>query len=215
MNDLDFWLDGITSEYIINQLRNDTYEEYERKLASDLFDSTDHVAELGGAIGYVAHKLAPHVKSWTTVEANPYVYQKLVRNCLIGPNKGMGITPLFGAVSTQTLGMAHLNIRDEYWTSSLSNYKNQYSHVIDVVKVPALAFNMITADKTAIMCDIEGAELHFARVNLAIPDSVKKIVIELHPAVYEAAGTKQVNTWILGNGFHAIDQLFDVVSYSR
>lgn len=165
------------SSMMKNVILTGRYESEERSLCSKVLGPEDVVLELGSAIGFVGLfcRKALRVKHVTGVEANPATLAMLRRNYA----RNRMVPNVIEAAAAAEDGVLELDVSGEFWENSIEGDSNK------TVTVPALSLPSIFAkleeSPTALICDIEGAEKYLDFKSL--PESVKTIVIELHPAI--------------------------------
>jgi len=173
------------------------YEVQERKLVQDCLSRDDTVLEVGSAIGFIGLFCQTRlgITRYTTVEANPHTVEILKKNYALN-----GLMPnVYNLALAAQDGEVTLNIGSEFWENSLIGGSNSGTSV----RVPAanLASLLQRLDyaPTALIIDVEGAEqfVNFSEV----PASVKKIMMELHPAVIGTAKTYQIVADLINLGF--------------
>lgn len=208
------------SSLMKNRLRTGRYEVQERLLAQRALTTNDVVLELGGAIGFIGLycRKVIGVKHHMSVEANPATLEMLKKNYALN-----GLQPrVLHAAAAAEEGMLELDVGGEFWENSLLTAGSAERKV----NVPALSLGRLVAampeSPTVLICDIEGAEqdLDFTQ----LPESVNKIIIELHPGVtgeevvtrilqnFEEQGFKKAgregDTWLLLRSAEALPPPF-------
>ena len=181
-----------------NNLLLGRYEVQERQLAQMALTRDDAVLEVGGAIGFIGLFCQTRlgITRYTTVEANPNTVTLLRRNYALNQR-----TPVVWnmALAAQD-GEVTLNIGNEFWENSLVTGAQSGR----TVRVPAASLSHLVRDldypPTALIMDIEGAE-QFVDFH-SLPASVKKIIIELHPAFIGHRKTYQIVADLVNLGFH-------------
>lgn len=162
-----------------NHIRTGRYEVQERLLAHRHLNSADVVLELGGAIGFIGLfcRKVIGVRHHLSVEANPGTLKQLERNYALN-----GLKPLvLHAAAAAQDGTLQLDVGGEFWENSLVSAVG----ASQTIEVPARSLKSLVEampePPTALICDIEGAEAYLDFKTL--PQSVTKIIIELHPNV--------------------------------
>lgn len=185
-----------------NNLLEGRYEVQERLLASKCLQPSDRVLEVGGAIGFIGLFCQTRlgIQQYTTVEANPNTAEILKRSYALN-----GRTPVLWNVALAAQdGKVTLNIGNEFWENSLVAGGGSGKSV----EVPAHSLSTLVArlgyEPTTLIIDIEGAEkfVDFRQV----PASVKKIIIELHPAFIGFPATYQIIGELLQLGFRVEEE---------
>ncbi|MFZ4763953.1 MAG: FkbM family methyltransferase [Roseimicrobium sp.] len=185
------------SSVLKNRLLDGRYEAPERRIAAKHLSPDDRVLELGGAIGFIGLYCQRNlgIRSYTTVEANPATVELLKKNYTLN-----GCTPnVIHAAATGEDGELELHVGAEFWCDSIIPGEERGRKVT----VPALSlgtlFQRLDYEATTLICDIEGAEQHLDFS--AVPASVKKILIELHPWIIGCPATYQIVANLVQAGF--------------
>ncbi len=185
------------SSVMKNNLSLGRYETQERTLAQKYLTPEDAVLEIGGAIGFIGLfcQMRVGIKRYTTVEANPNTAKLLEKNYALN-----GLMPVLWNVAVAGEdGEVTLNIGNEFWENSLVTGADSGRSV----KVPAASLATLCGRlaylPTALIMDVEGAEqfVNFRQ----LPASVKKIIVELHPAFIGHARTYQIVADLINLGF--------------
>lgn len=180
-----------------NNLLLGRYEVQERRLAEQFLTADDAVLEVGGAIGFIGLFCQTRlgIRRYTTVEANPDTVRLLERNYALN-----GVTPVvWNLALAGEDGAVTLNVGNEFWENSLvAGAGSGRSVMVTAVSLGSLVGRLKYAP-TALIMDIEGAEqfVDFRQT----PGSVKKIIIELHPAFIGHARTYSIVRDLLNLGF--------------
>ena len=180
-----------------NNLLLGRYEVQERTLAQEFLTRDDAVLEVGGAIGFIGLFCQKRlgITRYTTVEANPSTVEVLKKNYALN-----GRTPVVCNMALAAEdGEVSLNVGSEFWENSLvAGAKSGRSVKVPSASLASLVRRLVYAP-TALIMDIEGAEqfVNFREV----PASVKKIIMELHPAFIGHAKTYQIVADLINLGF--------------
>lgn len=164
-------------------LREGRYEHSERALAKACLRPGDRVLELGAGLGLTAMLAAQIVgpESVTAVEANPNTIPVIRENFAL--NGMEGIRLIHGAVVPQDMdgSPVELNLAGEFWGSSLIENEARKQRQ---VSVPGLGFTRLIEESNAsvVTMDVEGTEI--VLFDDPLPESVRGLVIEIHPAIY-------------------------------
>lgn len=194
-----------------NNILEGRYEVQERTLAQEYLKPSDAVLEVGGAIGFIGLfcQVQLGITQYTTVEANPNTVELLKKNYAIN-----GRTPSVWNVALAAAdGEVTLNIGTEFWENSLVTGANSGKSV----RVPACSLTTLVQRlayvPTALIIDIEGAEqfVDFAQV----PASVKKIIMELHPAFIGYPKTHRIIADLVNLGFRVERELAGTYLFLR
>lgn len=192
-----------------NVILTGRYEFQERRLASMFLSTGDVVLELGGAIGFIGLycRKVLGVKHVTSVEANPGTLEMLRSNYALN-----GLKPdVIHAAAASEDGHLELNIGGEFWENTLTGTSDRK------VRVPALSLasliKKMPESPTTLICDIEGAEQYLDFNQL--PESVDKIIMELHPGMIGEEATQALLGRLSACGFCESCRDGDVVCWWR
>lgn len=187
-----------------NHILQDRYEYQERRLAQSCLTKNDVVLELGGAIGFIGLfcRKVIGVRHHVTVEPNPNTQAMLRRNYSLNH-----IEPkLIEAAASAEDGEISLDVGGEFWENSIvTSGEGSKRITVPSLSLPSIIRRM-PAPPTALICDIEGAEtfLDFSQ----LPESVTRIILELHPSIIGEQAAKGVVEQIHSLGFatHAVEE---------
>lgn len=186
------------------------YEREERRLCDRSLEREDVVLQLGSAIGFLGLYCLKTigVKRVYEVEANPDTLEKLKVNYR---KNGEVARVLHAAVAPEN-GNLELNVGGEFWENSL------VSSGSESISVPARTLSSILNEFggpsiSAVICDIEGAEemLDFGE----LPDSVRTIIIELHPEIIGERPVSRIEAAFVALGFREVAREFNTRLYQR
>jgi FkbM family methyltransferase len=147
------------------------YESGDVRAMKELIEPGDVVMEVGGGIGFVSALAAKLVGSDRvhTYEPNPVMEASIRRLYQIND-----VSPhlMMAAVSDKD-GTARLTDEPDFWDARLGDKG---------VEVPAVRFadELQRVEPTFVMMDCEGSEAQLLGP-IRLPDSVRKVVAELHP----------------------------------
>ena len=199
------------------RLRDGGYEHYERDLARAHIRAGDRVLDLGSGAGLVAIVAARIVgpENVTTVEANPEMHAVLRRN--LRNNAGTELRMIKGAVVGDDYAgkTVTLNLRGAFWAASLDAPKGRKG--ARPVEVPAKKFRQLVRARGAnvLTMDIEGAE--DTLLSRPLPDSIRLLIIELHPGLYGEARRDELLQILVAQGFRNLEprRTEDVYAFGR
>lgn len=159
-------------KYILSGL----YESQELQLARSLVGPGDRVLELGGAIGFVGLfcRKVLRADEVVSVEPNPHTLAQLHRNYELNDIQPNTIQ----AAIAERDGPLQLNVSEMFWTDSSFTDKASSSLIVEGMTFETLLRKAGGAFSTLII-DVEGAEQFISCAS--IPDSVIKIIVEIHP----------------------------------
>ncbi len=133
----------------------------------------------------------------TGVEAGPETLSYARAN--LAANGFSGVRLIHGAVTATQTGEVAFGQRPAFWASALKG-NGDWPENARVTPVPArpIAALLAEARPTVLSCDIEGAE---AQVLAEPLPGVRLIVVEIHPGLYGAAGTRALFAALSAQGF--------------
>ena len=186
-----------------NHILQERYEQQECLLAQKVLKPEDVVLELGGAIGFIGLfcRLVLRVRHHVSVEPNPNTIAMLRRNYDLNHLQPQ----LIEAAASASNGRLKLDISGEFWENSLVSRSRDRAHEIEVptMSLPSIVAEM-PASPTALICDIEGAETHLDFSQL--PQTVTRIIIELHPSITGEEAAERVAADIRSQGFRLVER---------
>lgn len=195
---------GQLNERLRGRLKDQGYEHYERDLARAHLRPGDRVLDCGSGAGLVAIVAARIVgaENVTTVEANPEMHDALRRN--LRRNAGEGLRLIKGAVVPDDYAgdSVTLNLRGAFWAASLGEIKGKGMRPVEVA---AKRFGRLLAKReaTVLSMDIEGAEA--ALLLAPLPQSIRLVIVELHPNLYGEATRDQILAALTAQGFRNLE----------
>lgn len=187
----------IRSLELLKALAIGSYEKDEAYLLKQFLEEGEIVLELGnfgiGYMGSIAIK-SGLCKRYIAYEANPDLIP-IIKNNMARNNTFFELKNeiLLNKKVKQTF-----YVTPDFWASSLIKPTNDNYHK---VTIQAQDKNEIiqSIEPTMLIIDIEGGESDFFE-NLCI-DSLKKIIIEIHPYVLSDNSLCRIYTFLLGEGF--------------
>lgn len=193
VNGLTLFIDENVSLLILRAIINGNYEKQEFQLAQETISSDDIVLELGAGIGFLASSISSQCKKYISYEANP----KLLPLIKKSREKNNSNFEIFNGVMLDQDGSVEFYVTHNYMAGSLIKPLEEST----AVQVKSFDKNKILNKEkpTALIVDIEGGELNFFR-NLRL-ESVRKILIEIHPKVLEDKELCELYNIFLSNGF--------------
>lgn len=184
---------------IIKSLNTGRFERPERAAIKKNLRPGDRVLDLGGGIGctgVVAGRIVGG-ESLMIVEANADLLADIAEN--LAANLIFGAKLLHGAIvaekTTETISFFKSK---GFWAGSLLENNAPNTQKVDV---PVFDFQTVVMDfmPTVIICDIEGLEVELFKSRL--PDTVRLILLELHPNLYGQDAIKTLFDELSENGF--------------
>lgn len=176
------------------------YETHEKLMCRDFLDPSDSVLELGAAIGFIGLYCQKQIgiRQYISVEANPRTLEMLKRNYQLN-----GLRPVaWHAALAPVNGHIALNVDSDFWENSVVD-SGDHGNGRKTMDVPGLTFETLMAQVAqpfnVLIVDVEGAELFIDLDRL--PDSVQKIIAELHPHLIGPDKTYQIVSTLVCKGF--------------
>jgi FkbM family methyltransferase len=187
------------------------YERAETAACRAMIRPGDQILELGGAVGYVGLFCLTQcgASRVTSVEANPNTLTLLRNNYVLNARR----EEVIEAAVTADDGPVTFHLSADLWQDGLSARDTTQG----TVQVPGLSLPSVLArlsfQPTALFADIEGGET--ALDWSALPASVDRILIELHPRLSgPQAAFALLHRW-MGQGFEVVFFQDDVFGLQR
>lgn len=193
--------DHVLRGAVTDALTSGRYESFEADALQRHLAVGDRFMDLGAGAGYLCCLAAQVVgpAAVTGVEASPEMVTVAQAN--LGRNGFGAAQVLAGAVvpdghrgETVSFG-----IRPAFWASAVAGAKLPANARLETVR--GLRISALLADHrpTVLSCDIEGAELDILATPM--PPDLRLIMVEIHPQLYGAAGTKALFDGLSAQGF--------------
>jgi FkbM family methyltransferase len=178
-------------------LWSERYERGEARCLVAHLEAHDRVLEVGAGMGYLSTLCALRVgaAAVTAFEANPEQIPKIRRTYATN-----GVEPtLVHGLLAEGSGTSEFFLEERFVSSSTVR-RSEHGRAI---QVPRYDVNQEIARlrPTLLVMDIEGGEAELVPLVRWDEASIRKIVIELHPAVLGAAGTRAVIERLQAAGF--------------
>jgi FkbM family methyltransferase len=170
-------LNASLSQTIQAVLQAGSYELTERDMVSHTLRPWDTVLELGAGLGVISTLCARKIGSHCVhaYEANPQMIP-LIRETY----RRNGVKPfLHNAILGDHVGEADFYLHDDFWRSSTVPFAPSERVKVPVVHAYDVFYSILP---TFLVCDIEGGEAGLFKT-LTYPESLKKIVVEVHPQI--------------------------------
>jgi FkbM family methyltransferase len=202
------------SPKIRNRLLSGAYEAHEKEMCLEFLSSRDSVVEVGGAIGFISllcqRKIG--IGIYSSFEANPRTLSILQRNHSLN-----GLVPrVWNIALGQADGFVDLEVGSDFWENSIC-YNNSDGDGVKTTRVPSATLETLlhTAghQPTTLIIDIEGAEQYIDVSH--IPDSVQKIIVELHPKVIGQDSAYNIVANLIQLGFRVARERDDTFAFLR
>ena len=175
------------------------YEEAEILLCGQVLAPEDKVIEIGSAIGFLGLFAVKRLglSPFFSVEANPATARILTGNYALN-----GVNPsLLVAALADHDQPVQLTVTEDFWANSIST--NLRETPGETVTVSGYRLESIFAKApfppNTLIVDVEGAETCLQ--SETIPQSVKKLIIEMHPAIIGTTKTFEILKHLLNQGF--------------
>jgi FkbM family methyltransferase len=187
------------------------YEWPEVAICRDLIEPGECILELGGAIGFVGLFCLKNLQAAkvVSVEPNSGTIDRLRRNYKLN---SLSANVIQAAIAAKD-GTLHFNVSPYFWTDSISRDSKQSANTIEVQALSIQSILNKAGDGfTALILDVEGAEQWLDW--RALPSSVTKIVLEIHPSILGLAEAYRVLQSALNCGFEVAakhEQVFGLV----
>lgn len=183
-----------------NRLLMGIYEEHEKRLCLDFLTADDSVVEVGSAIGFIGLFCQKRIgiRNYVQFEANPETLKILRSNYALN-----GLIPAASnlALAPQD-GPLNLEVESDFWENSI--LQSDGGGPRTTVSVPGVSFRSllerVEQPFNVLIIDVEGAEQFINPDD--IPDSVTKIIIELHPDRLGPEKTYELIGGLLQNRFY-------------
>lgn len=180
-------------------LSSGRYENAERNAIQLHVNKSDRVLDLGGGIGctgVVAGKIVGG-KNLMIIEPNGDLITDINNNLI--QNDVMGANLVNAAVVPgDEIGSVDFYKSKGFWSSSLIKKEQLKNKAVQVRAVP-LSFLVERFNPTVVICDTEGIEAEIFSGNLS--DSIRLLIIELHPNVYDQDTIKEIFDRLSEEGF--------------
>lgn len=201
------------STKIRNRLLSGAYEAHEKAMCFDFLNNNDAVLEIGGAIGFIGLVCQKKIgiTHYSSFEANPRTCEILKRNYELN-----GVQPrVWNMALAHADGYVDLEVGSDFWENTICHSQN--GEGLKTVRVPAGTLQTLlthAAHKVNVLIiDIEGAE-QFIDLN-QVPETVNKVIIELHPKVLGPEITYNIVANFIGLGFRVARQQEDTFVFLR
>lgn len=193
--------DGMLNPKLRQQMRSGRYEGAEAQAVMMHVEQGHRVLELGAGVGYLAALAARETDAAgiLAVEANPALIPVIRAN--LDANGAAAARLQLGAVIGGTPAPGQevtFHVAGAFWASSL---KGRGGTKERKVSVPALGLDDLLAghQPDVLIADVEGAERDmFAN---PLPDSLRRIILELHPNEYPVATIGKIFRRLDAQGF--------------
>jgi FkbM family methyltransferase len=202
------------STKVRNRLLSGAYEAHEKEMCFDFLNAQDSVVEIGGAIGFIGLLCQKKIgiREYACFEANPRTHEILKRNYELNDLQPR----VWNIALAHADGHVNLEIGSDFWENSIC-YDNSRDTGAKTVQVPAAALPTLLAlaggKPNVLIIDIEGAE-QFIDLN-QIPESVSKVIIELHPKIIGQETTYNIVATFVGLGFRVAREQEDTFVFLR
>ncbi len=186
--------DHLLTDNIAARLNNKRYESGEAHAIKQHLCATDRVLEFGGGAGFITTLIAKTVapNRVMTVEANKKMIAVIADNLALNNVAGVELVHAAVVPDDYQLDTVTFHNTRAYLASSTLPTRATKNPKTQRNSVPAVKISDLLQDQapTFVVMDIEGME--FALFETPWPDSVRLLVIELHPDVYNEIAIKRI-----------------------
>ena len=201
------------SPKIRNRLLSGAYEAYEKAMCRDFLNKNDSVIELGAAIGFIGMICQKQIgiTNYASFEANPKTAAILKRNYELNGLKPNVWVMALGCSD----GEVDLEIGTDFWENSIVTADpKKGSHTVRVgCGTMETLMNKCGVTPNVLIIDIEGAE-QFIDFN-ALPQTVNKVIMELHPGVIGQAAVYDIVAALVNRGFRVAREQNETFAFLR
>ncbi|WP_425093966.1 FkbM family methyltransferase [Tropicimonas sp. S265A] len=201
---------NVVDPFIAEQFRSGRYEHFEIAGLNSQLRAGDRVLDLGACHGLTSTFAARTrgVRAVMAVEASPRILPHLrttyaLNEVTVDLRHGL-------VIGGEATGAAPFYVRPRNWNSSVFG-KNDAA--AEKVTVPTLGINALMAEfkPTVLSCDIEGGE--YDVLPGAHLDTVRAIIIELHPKRFGAEKTAALLEGLAKQGFVRVPDIGTAVKH--
>lgn len=183
-----------------NRILMGIYEMHEKQMCQEFLHRSDAVVEIGGAIGYLGLVCQKKVgiSKYATFEANPVTVEILRRNYELNGLEAQVWNLALGPEE----GCVQLEVANDFWENKIASAPNggSSSQTVKVAAAPLRTLlRHVEFPVNALIVDVEGAEQYIDPQE--IPETVEKIIIELHPAIIGQEKTYSFIAALIHAGF--------------
>ncbi len=196
-------------------IADERYEAAEANLIDRFLPRNLPVVELGGCLGLISGHIARRLEAaceLIVVEANPALADICLRNAsLFGAKDNVRVINKAIAYGAATVAFRHSgNVHGNRMVDP-ANYRTISVETTTLGDVAALLGQSATF---SLVCDIEGAEADMIASDRAVLERCAVAIIELHPSMYDDAGTSDALVRQLhGAGLVQVAQEDDVAAF--
>lgn len=176
-----------TTVWMRDEIDRGIYERIEQAWCAEL-PQGDTVLELGAGIGIVSRVLATRFRRVVSIEANADLMEHWDRN--VSLDAAMQVSTATRELRIGMIGGEDLHVAgQEWWKSTGSPHVTTAVGAIATRRVKQLSLAALIAEvqPSAIVCDIEGAEVP-ALIDVADAAALRRVrdvIVELHPGLWE------------------------------
>ncbi|MBV0890435.1 FkbM family methyltransferase [Paracoccus sp. Z118] len=186
------------------RLQDGGYEGHERALLRAHLRLGDRVLDLGAGAGMVSITAARIVGAGnvTSVEANPEMLRPLKRNLRRNIGAEGSVLHMAVVADGDKRDSVDLHVSPGFWSASTLPGRAKGAAASYAVKARPLGKLIRRAQANVLAMDVEGAEQQLLATPL--PEQVRLLVIELHPALYGGAARDAILADLAGQGFRDV-----------
>ena len=206
-------------------LKRGDYEVDERKFLSDILKPGEVVVEMGGSIGIVTAVIAKKVGPSgyvISVEAS----QKLAQYSRTWLESGNNVKVLvgFGFPVWEVTHPIEIQKFEEKWGSMsgrLTFRAGPAPHIAGSNKARQVVYDLRTLSAffprpaTTLVCDIEGSEQIISSQKPEFPQTLRNLLIELHPEIYGPEIKQEIIRRLEADGFRSVGHQNNVFWFTR
>lgn len=197
---------AIMTDQVKRQLKNQRYENEERRLLHHFLDKDSRVLELGAGIGFLSSFMHKKIKvaHVTCCEANPVLVDLIKKVHALNNLKDINVVHAVAVPDDAPAGPGYdkkFFVTNPFSASSLVK-PHDTKKITDVIDVPTRRLSDLISESkaTSIICDIEGGETDvFKTVRFG---DVKTILMEVHTHRVGGKGTMRVFDSMHRHGFY-------------
>jgi FkbM family methyltransferase len=182
------------------------YEDSERKLLKGKVQSGDHVIEMGGSIGILSAILSEMIGPnglLVSIEASARLsdfsrtWLEKRQNIKIVTGFGFPVYSINQSISIESFDESAGALGGKLSFDVATGTKNENENLYDIKKI----ISDFQLQPTVLVIDVEGTERILESIAPKFPDSVRVILIELHPHMYAHESQQRIIDVIINDGF--------------
>lgn len=188
------------------------YEAPERRLCHKYLSPDDDVLELGGCLGIVSCKVASLLgpeRRHVIIEANSELIPIISTNIRRNGFRSQIVHAAIGGGDRVAFNAA-TDVIDSSISDEVSNTVSELVETVsaDVLEQRYGSFN-------SLICDIEGAEMHFLAESADFLSRLRVVIIEMHPDILGDANVENCRHFLRESGLRNVEQDQHVEAWVR